>query len=266
MDRTMEWSPPQKSPTGETSGRLRITAGSYPQLLEDITAHFRAGRGFCLATLNLDHVVKLRRDQLFRQAYAAHSHVTADGNPIVWLSRLAGDRIDLIPGADLIDPLCAQAAAQDVPVALLGSTEDTLNRAAEALRARHAGLRITALIAPPMGFAPTGTQAASYVAALENADIRLCFLALGAPKQEVFASFAAPQLPKTGFVSIGAGLDFIAGTQQRAPAIVRRLALEWLWRMMHNPTRLAGRYLSCILILPGLTISALRCRWAGKGE
>ena len=61
-----------------------------------------------------------------------------------------------------------------------------------------------------------------------------------------------------GFVSIGAGLDFLAGSQTRAPAWVRAIAMEWLWRMLANPRRLALRYLRCALILPGLARDALR--------
>ena len=67
-------------------------------------------------------------------------------------------------------------------------------------------------------------------------------------------------MPGCGFVSIGAGLDFIAGDQRRAPLLVRRMALEWVWRMVHNPRRLARRYLDCALVLPELTADAARSR------
>ena len=88
----------------------------------------------------------------------------------------------------------------------------------------------------------------------------LCLLALGAPKQEIFAAHAAARLPRTGFMSIGAGLDFLAGTQTRAPAWMRRLAAEWLWRLAGSPRRMAGRYARCFAILPGEAARALRAR------
>ena len=66
--------------------------------------------------------------------------------------------------------------------------------------------------------------------------------------------------PETGFVSIGAGLDFFAGTQRRAPEWIRALALEWVWRLMGDPRRLAARYAACAAILPGEVIAALRQR------
>ena len=248
--------------TGKSPNAIGITHADRKRFLDDIEDCFRQRRGFTLATLNLDHVVKASRDPAFRAAYLAHSHVVADGNPIVWLSRLAGRKIDLIPGSELIEPLSALAARTGTPVALLGSTEATLEAAAEALEDAHPGLEIVARIAPPLGFEPDSPAADREIDAVGAAGARLCFLAFGAPKQERLAVRAAGRLPECGFVSIGAGLDFIAGTQVRAPAWIRALALEWLWRIAGNPRRLAARYLACIAVLPRLTVTALRERGA----
>jgi len=239
---------------------VTVTVPDRAALLVDLEARFQAGQGFSVATLNLDHVVKLARDADFRAAYAAQTHVTADGNPIVWLSRLAGQELSLVPGSELIDPLAAVAAGCGVPVALFGATEAALNAAADALRARHEGLKVVLCRAPAMGFDPQGAAAADDIAAIAASGAGLCFLALGAPKQEVFAARAQAAAPNVGFVSIGAGLDFIAGTQQRAPALVQALAAEWIWRLAGNPRRLAARYGACLLALPGLTLRALRAR------
>lgn len=252
--------PADTAQTEGTSPAVSITVPSKDHLLADIRAHFEDRRGFSLATLNLDHVVKLRDDQAFRAAYVAHSHVTADGNPIVWLSKIARTPVSLLAGADLISPLADVAAATHTRVALLGSTEATLTQAADALAARHPGLEVVACIAPPMGFDPVGPLADDYIAQMEAANVGLCFLALGAPKQELFAAHAAPKAGGIGFVSIGAGLDFIAGTQKRAPKFVRLLAAEWLWRLLTNPKRLALRYARCFGVLPRLLRSALKAR------
>lgn len=248
---------------GETGG-VTVTVPDESGLLADLARRFEAGQGFSVATLNLDHVVKLAQNPQFRDAYQAHTHVTADGNPIVWLSRLAGQEISLIPGSELIDPLAALAARHQVPVALFGATQDALEAAAAALEAQHPGLKVVLTRAPAMGFDPQTAAAAADIAAIGASGARLCFLALGAPKQEVFAARAQDALPATGFVSIGAGLDFIAGTQRRAPVWVRWIAAEWIWRLLSNPARLAARYGACLRVLPGLTGKALRSRWQGR--
>jgi N-acetylglucosaminyldiphosphoundecaprenol N-acetyl-beta-D-mannosaminyltransferase len=240
--------------------RVVVNAPSRAALLADIEARLAGGRGFSVATLNLDHVVKLRRDPAFRRAYARMSHVTADGNPIVWLSRLAGQPLELTPGSELVEPVAAAAARHGAPVAFLGSTDEALERTGAALVSRHPGLVVAARIAPAMGFDPEGPEADAAIETIGASGARICLVALGAPKQEIFAARAAVRLPEVGFLSIGAGLDFIAGTQTRAPGFVRAVSAEWLWRLGTNPRRLARRYALCLAILPGLAREAVAVR------
>jgi exopolysaccharide biosynthesis WecB/TagA/CpsF family protein len=240
---------------------ITVTVADRPGLLADLAKRFEVGQGFSVATLNLDHVVKLARDKAFHTAYAQHTHVTADGNPIVWLARLAGQSdVSLTPGSELIEPLAQLAQSKEVDMAFFGATPDSLEAAAEALVARYPGVRIVLKEAPPMGFDPDGPAADDAIASIAASGARLVFLALGAPKQERFAARAATQLSHVGFVSIGAGLDFISGQQTRAPKWVRRLAAEWLWRLLSSPLRLAARYWACIVMLPRLFARALATR------
>lgn len=244
----------------DEAGRIAVTEATRKGLLSDIEARLAAGRGFTVATLNLDHAVKLRRDAAFRDAYAAQTHVTADGNPVVWVEARAGREVELIPGSELIEPVVEIAARLGVPVGLFGASDASLAGAAESLVARHPGLKIPLRLAPPMGFDPEGAQADAAIAAIGESGARLVFLALGAPKQERFAARAQRALPGVGFLSIGAGLDFVSGAQVRAPRLVRRLALEWAWRLLGNPRRLAARYGASAAILPGLLARASKAR------
>ncbi len=249
------------------SGRaVTVTVTSPQALLQDIELRLRDGRGFAVATLNLDHVVKLRRNPAFAAAYLAQTHVTADGNPIVWLLRLAGREAGLVTGSDLVDPAAALAARLDVPVAMLGSTADSLSAAQAELARRHPGFATVAAVAPPMGFDPEGPEADAALARIAESGARLCFLALGAPKQEILAARGRRLHPGIGFLSIGAGLDFVSGSQRRAPPLVRRFAAEWLWRLGTDPRRLVGRYTACAGTLPGLAVTALRSRGGAVGK
>lgn len=229
-------------------------------LLSEVADRFARHDGFAIATLNLDHLVKLRDDAAFRAAYAVHDLVTADGNPVVWLSRTAGQPVTLVPGSDLVIPLCRAAKAAGVTVALVGARDTTLDRAAARLMEEVPGLRIVYKQAPPMGFDPASPLADDIFRAVGASGARLCFLALGAPRQEILAARGRTAIPQVGFASIGAGLDFLAGDQARAPAWVRAIAMEWFWRMATNPRRLAGRYLRSGLALPGLWLQARQSR------
>jgi exopolysaccharide biosynthesis WecB/TagA/CpsF family protein len=253
---------PATGPGGSDAAQLLslVNTASAAQLLSDLERRLDRNEGFAVATLNLDHLVKLRRSAAFRAAYAAQTHVVADGNPVVWLRSLAGQPVTLAPGSELVAPLMALAARRDVPVAFVGSTDAALAAAAERLERAHPGLRVVARIAPPFGFDPQGCEAAAALDALAASGARLVLMALGAPKQEMLAARALARMPQMGFVSVGAGIDFVAGTQRRAPVWMRTLRLEWLWRMLSDPRRLTMRYLLCFAILPGMTLGALRMR------
>ncbi|MEQ9258492.1 MAG: WecB/TagA/CpsF family glycosyltransferase [Roseovarius sp.] len=243
---------------------VTINIPSFERLAAATEARLAAGEGFALATLNLDHLAKMAHDEAFARAYGQQDMIVADGNPIVALSRIAGQPVELLPGSDLILPLCRIAAKAGSPVALVGSDEPTLAAAAQALEAEVPGLRIVLRHPPAMGFDPEGSEAQEIFRRLSDTGAKLCFVALGAPKQERFAAAGRAAAPGVGFVSIGAGLDFIAGSQRRAPVLVRRIAMEWFWRMCSDFKRLGPRYARCFAILPGQVLNALRLRASGR--
>lgn len=233
-----------------------VNTRSAEDLLDHAEDLMSRGAGFAAATINLDHITKLRKDKAFRDAYLAQTFVVADGNPIVWMSRIAGRPVELAPGSELVRPLAALAARLGAPVAFLGATPEALEGAEAALTSENPGLKVAAKIAPPFGYDPLGDAAAADLKAVAESGAKLCFLALGAPKQEILAARGLDLAPGVGFVSVGAGLDFLAGTQTRAPEWVQKLAMEWFWRMASNPSRLAKRYAMCAALLPGLVREA----------
>ena len=239
---------------------VRINCPDSGALLMQVRTNLAQQRGFALATINVDHLQRLGDEPAFRRAYAAQDLVCADGNPIVWLSRLAGKPVQLAPGSDLVLPLAREAAAQGLPIGLIGSNDESLALAARAMQDRVPGLRVALTHAPGFPFDPTGDEAAEIIQRIRGSGARLCFLALGAPRQEIFAIHARDALGNVGFASIGAGLDFLSGHQKRAPRLVRRVKMEWLWRMLSNPKRLAARYARGFTILPGHAAAALRQR------
>ncbi|MBN8999243.1 MAG: WecB/TagA/CpsF family glycosyltransferase [Rhizobiales bacterium] len=220
----------------------RVNVRDQVGLIRAILADCRAGRGGTVFTLNLDHLVKLRGNGRFRAAYQRASYVSVDGAPIVGMARDLGVSLQLVTGSDLVVPLCEAAAGAGVPVFLFGAS-DTVRQAASArLRAVAPTLRVAGAESPPHGFDPEGSAAREAAARIAASGAGICFVALGAPKQELFANIAVAHAPQVVFVCVGAALDFLAGSVRRAPPRWRRLGLEWMWRLLHEPKRLAARY------------------------
>jgi exopolysaccharide biosynthesis WecB/TagA/CpsF family protein len=232
-----------------------------------VRARLRAGRGFSFATLNLDHLVKLRGDSAFRAAYARMHFVCADGAPVAALARNETPMIERVTGADLLIPLCRMAARDKMPIALIGSTRESLESAAIRLRALAPGLEIAFSHSPAFGFDPSSEEADSCGEAIAASGARLCFVCFGAPKQEMFADRMVRRHGGIGFIGVGAAVDFQSGAQVRAPRLFQALGMEWFWRLAMQPRRLAGRYWQCAALLLALRIgSGLRPFLASEGR
>lgn len=215
------------------------------------------GESAAVFTLNLDHLVKLRTSAAFRSAYERARFITADGAPIVRLARTQNSKIHRTTGADMVLPLAEEAARRGLPIYLFGSDAFVLGKAGQRLQANTGGqLSIVGSAAPPMGFDPESAAADAAIDRIAASGARICLLALGAPKQEIFAARAVARGVPVVFVGIGAALDFLAGAQVRAPGFLQRAGLEWAWRLASNPRRLAVRYAQCALVLADLTVFA----------
>lgn len=236
---------------------ISINVHSMPQAVSTITAAAESGHGFCVFTLNLDHCNKLRSDPKFLSAYRRARFVTADGFPIVLLGRLNGVAVRRTTGADLLEPLSAQASSRRLSVFILGPSPSVIARATDELKRRVGELNVVGTYAPGANFDPDSPEADTAIERIRQSGARLCFIALGAPRQEIFAARCLELAPGVGFVCVGAALDFLAGTQVRAPSFFQKNGLEWLWRLSSNPQRLAARYLRCAAVLPRLLIDAI---------
>ena len=144
---------------------------------------------------------------------------------------------------------------------MFGTSPEVLERVAAELTQHCPGLRIAGRESPQLGFDPRSPLADAAIQRIKASGARVCFLALGAPKQEILAARALDQGTKIGFVCVGAGLDFIAGAQVRAPAFMRDNGMEWLWRLITNPRRLAARYAQCAVLLAEIVLVEPGRRW-----
>ncbi|WP_290989533.1 WecB/TagA/CpsF family glycosyltransferase [Hyphomicrobium sp.] len=221
-----------------------------------IIGRAKARDAFTVFTLNLDHLVKLRSNERFRLAYRNADIVTADGAPVARLARLQEPSVVRVTGSDMLLPLLDAAATAGHPVFLFGSTEAVLTKAAHEIgNATDGLLKIAGMLSPSRAFDPEGAEADHAIETIKKSGARICIVALGAPKQEIFAEHARAKGLACGMICSGASLDFIAGAQIRAPGIFRKLGLEWMWRLATNPRRLTKRYAECAIVLADLLIA-----------
>jgi N-acetylglucosaminyldiphosphoundecaprenol N-acetyl-beta-D-mannosaminyltransferase len=197
-----------------------------------------------LVTVNLDHVVTLARDAAFRDAYANAWLITADGMPVYLYARARGVNVpERVTGADLCPVLLDRLAPGTSRLFIMPSSAATAARIEEALLARGFAPEALRFVVPPFGFEDDPAAAAALAGDVATHRTTHLFLGLGAPKSEIWANRHRGMLGDCYVLAFGAGLDFYAGTKPRAPSALRRIGLEWVWRLASEPRRLARRYL-----------------------
>jgi N-acetylglucosaminyldiphosphoundecaprenol N-acetyl-beta-D-mannosaminyltransferase len=197
-----------------------------------------------VVTPNAHHVSLLRDSEAFRRVYDGAWLSLADGMPLVWASRILGSPVpEKVSGSDLFPALCKAIAGTQLRVFLLGGLPGSAEGAARVLESRYPGLRITGSHCPPYGFEHDPVEGPRAIAAVREAAPHLLFVALGAPKQELWMHDNRERLGVPVSIGVGGSFEFVAGMVRRAPKWMRRSGLEWLFRLGMEPRRLWKRYL-----------------------
>ena len=197
-----------------------------------------------VVTPNINHVVLLSRRPDFAAAYRDAALVLVDGMPLVWAGRLLGRRLPgRVAGSDLA-PALFRAAAEGPPltVFLLGALPGVAERAAEKVEQTYPGVRVVGTYSPPFGFEEDPLETANILERIASARPQVLAVGLGAPKQELWVHEHRAELSTRVALCIGATIDFLAEEATRAPVWVRKTGLEWAFRVMQEPRRLAKRY------------------------
>lgn len=226
---------------------------SCAEALDWIVERARSGRPANIATANLDFVTRAWNDPELQRILIDADLVLADGFPIVKLAPFFGPKLKgRVAGSDLTPMLAARAAREGLSLYGLGSAEGVAEEAMKILKQRHPDLKIAGTYSPPFA-SLLEMEHRHILKRLEEAKPDILFVALGSPKQEKFISMHVRGWNVPVAMGVGASLDFITGEQRRAPAWVRQICLEWLWRICCHPRRLLRRYLGNLRFLVSAT-------------
>jgi exopolysaccharide biosynthesis WecB/TagA/CpsF family protein len=206
-----------------------------------VAAGFGQERYGYVVTPNVDHLIRYYEDSSFRAQYRAADFILMDSRFAARLVRLLkGVRLPVCTGSDLTAQLLAQVVKPADRVVVIGGSPEQ----AEQIASKH-GLTNLRHHNPPMEFIKDPAAVEACLKFIESASpFRFCFLAVGSPQQETIAQLLRMRGRARGLaLCIGASLNFITGVEKRAPQWMQRMALEWLYRLLQNPRRLARRYL-----------------------
>lgn len=270
MSAKREAAPGMGDRAGE-AGTGRVTVAGLPfdvidtaGAAERLSGAMRDGRRLFLSTPNLNFLVAAQRDEAFRASVLASDLSVADGMPVVWLARLQGTPLpERVAGSSLFDLLrhgAGQAVlGRPIKVYFFGGPPGVAERACAVLNAEHAAGRghMLGVGAQCPGFGPVEAMSPpEAIAAINASGADFLVVALGAQKGQAWIMHNLDSLTVPVVSHLGAVVNFVAGTVQRAPLAWQRLGLEWLWRIRQEP-QLFRRYWSDGWALLGLVARAL---------
>jgi exopolysaccharide biosynthesis polyprenyl glycosylphosphotransferase len=206
-------------------------------------------RPLFVASANLDHLHHFGLDSGREGAFdpgrgGADWLVLLDGMPLVWTARrLTGVAWEQLAGSDLLPDLLRTAARARARVGFLGGTPGQHQLLATALADRFATVDVAGFWAPDRDVVEDAEASAALAEEIATAEVDLLVVGLGKPRQEEWLLRHGAATGARAAVAFGAATDFLAGTVTRAPARLRALGLEWLYRLLREPGRLARRYL-----------------------
>jgi exopolysaccharide biosynthesis WecB/TagA/CpsF family protein len=191
--------------------------------------------------LNADCVNIMHRNSGYRDALATSSSLFADGIGVRLAARLNGHKLaGNVNGTDLFPVLCNKAAVTSVGIFLFGAKPGRAAASAEKMQRSNPGLIISG---SHHGYIRSPAEEAALIETINNSNAEILLVALGAPAQELWIARNRQKLRPAVILGVGGLFDYYSGSVQRAPLIVRKLNLEWVWRLAMEPRRLARRYI-----------------------
>jgi N-acetylglucosaminyldiphosphoundecaprenol N-acetyl-beta-D-mannosaminyltransferase len=252
----------RRFPKAEEMGEQRdfldvpVTVVDMDGALAKIESYIAAHTPHMVVTTDSSAIVKAHEDAELAEIIRHADLVTPDGAGVVWMAKVLGLPIQQrVSGVDLLDRICALAAARGWGIYMLGAEPGVADEAAQKLCAKHPGLRIIGVM---HGYY-AAQEEAEVVTRIAAAKPDVLFVGFGIPRQEKWIARYLDDLGVPVAIGVGGSFDVISGRLQRAPRWMQVAGLEWLFRTIQQPKRLPR-----LLSLPRLFVMTLRAAFLKK--
>ncbi len=224
-----------------------------------------------VATVNVDFLVnslswsssKTARHPELLDILRSADMVTADGMPIVWLSKLLKAPLkERVTGADLVPALSKVVEKMGHSIFFLGGRGDIGQQAADKLKAQHPDLNIAGVYSPFVytegeEMLDSKEQDEEIIKRINETKPDILLIGFGNPKQELWFNRNKHKLNAAVTIGIGGTYEFIVGNVSRAPIWIQNSGMEWVYRITQDPKRLWKRYVIGLSKLSALTLPML---------
>ncbi|MCR9063522.1 MAG: WecB/TagA/CpsF family glycosyltransferase [Cytophagales bacterium] len=224
--------------------KIRLFNAEFTDIsLNDLLRNIREG---VLVTPNVDHLIKLQKDEGFYKIYQKADWVICDSNIVqLGLKFLNKPVKEVIPGSSFLPAYYNyHRENREIKIFLLGSMEGVADKAKSRINRKVGWDIVVGAHSPSFGFEESQKECMEIVSIIKDSGANVLVVGVGAPKQEKWIfQYKDKLIGIRLFMALGATIDFEAGIVNRAPEIYQNLGLEWLYRLAKEPGRLWKRYL-----------------------
>jgi N-acetylglucosaminyldiphosphoundecaprenol N-acetyl-beta-D-mannosaminyltransferase len=223
--------------------KTNINVTNMKETLNYIRNNLDKLRGNYICVANVHTTVMSYENEAYRAIQNNAAMALPDGGPLSKYCRLKGiAHAERVTGPDLMGEMFKISVENGYSHFFYGSKEETLNSMKERLEREYNGIQIVGMYSPPYR-ALTAKEDEEAINMINSSKPDFIWVGLGAPKQEIWMSEHVG-LVNGVMIGVGAGFDYFAGNIKRAPVIMRKLCLEWLYRLLQDPRRLWKRYVT----------------------
>lgn len=222
---------------------MQVDVTSFDSAVNDILLFTDAKKASYVCIANVHMCMEVYDCEQFRKIVNSANLVLADGRPIYWAQKLLGyKQAKQIRGQDLMTELCHHSELLNLRIGLYGGhNKEILDKVTTELVKLFPQINISYQYSPPHRVL-SDNENNSVIDEIEQANVDILFVGIGCPKQERWMAKNVNNLSCVQ-IGVGAAFDFIAGEKKHAPKWLQRIGLEWLFRLLNEPKRLALRYL-----------------------
>lgn len=225
---------------------FEITGKDYPEIIRNSLADFQSP--FVISTLNVPMFKEAYRNRIYNDALSQSHVVIPDGIGIVLASRLIHGKTGLkgrITGPDLLVEFSKIANQKGLKFYFLGSSAEVLKKIGDRMAREFSNIDVVGLYSPPFGEWSSEVNE-EIIRDINKVTPDVLWVGMTAPKQEIWVCQNRDRLKARVIGSIGAAFDFFAGSTKRAPRWIRKMGMEWLFRVIQEPLRIGRRYTTTI--------------------
>lgn len=207
----------------------------YDDALDRVRDFLKAKETKIIVTPNAEIIMDAQKDSNYREIINSADMVLPDGIGVVLAAKILGNPLKTrTTGFDMMIKILQEANKNHNSIYLLGGKPGVADKAADKIKTKLSSIDI---VGTSHGYF-SEVEEENIVEKINKASPDFLFVAMGAPKQEFFMAKHKTRLGCKVAMGVGGSLDVISGNVKRAPVFMQKAGLEWLYRLIKQPSRI----------------------------